>query len=250
VPFTYAYPRPAVTVDAVIFTMRAEDLAVLLVKRGKAPFERHWALPGGFVDEHESLERAIARELEEETGIREVAVEQLGAFGDPARDPRGHTVSVAYFSFVVAESHRVRAGDDAAEVKWIPLRDLALEASVASGGNGATGATSHGSAPRGATKRRKLAFDHARIILAARDRLQERLHDPRRLSAFEIVPPRFTLTELQRVYEAVFGRSLDKRNFRARVMAQGLVEPVSSARRTGRHRPAQLYRWRHAKKGR
>ena len=236
-PFKYAYPRPAVTVDAVIFTMRAEDLAVLLVKRAKAPYENHWALPGGFVDDHESLERAIARELEEETGIRDVAVEQLGAFGDPGRDPRGHTVSVAYFTFVVAESRPVRAGDDAAEVAWIPLRELAVDVPAV------------GAAVRRG-RRRKLAFDHARIIGQARDRLQETLHDPRRLSALEVVPPRFTLTELQRVYEAVFGRSLDKRNFRARLLAHGLVEPVAAARRTGRHRPAQLYRWRHARKGR
>ena len=243
-PFTYAYPRPAVTVDAVIFTMRAEDLAVLLIKRGKPPYERHWALPGGFVDEHESLERAIARELDEETGIRDVAVEQLGAFGDPGRDPRGHTVSVAYFTFVVAESHPVRAGDDAAEVAWVPLRELAIDTGAESGASGV------GSRARGGARRKKLAFDHARMIAAARDRLQERLHDPRRLSAFEVVPARFTLTELQRVYEAVFGRSLDKRNFRARLLAHGMVEPVAAARRTGRHRPAQLYRWRHAKKGR
>jgi 8-oxo-dGTP diphosphatase len=233
VPHTYARPRPAVTVDSVIFTMRAEDLAVLLIKRAAAPFEDHWALPGGFVQEHESLERAALRELEQETNVRDVAIEQLGAFGDPGRDPRGHTVSVAYFSFVVAESHAVVAGDDAAAVAWIPLRDL-----VAANGSGNK---------RG---KKKLAFDHAMIIERARDRLQERLHDPRRLSAFEVVPPRFTLTELQRVYEAVFGRALDKRNFRARLMAHGLVEPVAAARRTGRHRPAQLYRWRHARKSR
>src|SRR4051812_36510895 len=102
--------------------MRAEDLAVLLVKRGVAPYAGHWALPGGFVEEHESLERAALRELEEETGVRDIAMEQLAAFGDPGRDPRGHTISVAYFSFVVAESHAVIAGDDAAEVQWIPLR--------------------------------------------------------------------------------------------------------------------------------
>jgi 8-oxo-dGTP diphosphatase len=227
VPFTYEYPRPAVTVDVVLFAMRADDLAVLLVKRKGPPFKGCWALPGGFVDEHEPLEKAAARELSEETGISGVALEQLGAFGDPGRDPRGHTVSVAYLAFVVAESHRVEAGDDAAEAAYIPLRELVLSQEKA-----------HGKTAK------RLAFDHAKIVELARDRLRERMNEPVRKKAFEFVPPRFTLTELQRVYEAVFGRTLDKRNFRARVLARGLVEPVAAARREGRHRPAQLYRWK------
>ena len=96
-PYTYEYPRPAVTVDVVLFTIRAGDLAVLMIRRGGAPFKGHWALPGGFVEENESLERAASRELKEETGIEQAALEQLGAFGDPGRDPRGHTVSVAFY---------------------------------------------------------------------------------------------------------------------------------------------------------
>ena len=233
-PFTYEYPRPAVTVDVVLFAMRADDLAVLLVKRKGPPFKGHWALPGGFVDEHEPLERAAARELSEETGIGGVSLEQLGAFGDPGRDPRGHTVSVAYLAFVVAESHHVEAGDDAAEAAYVPLRELALQPAQHAAGERAE---RDGAA-------RRLAFDHTKIILLARERLRERMNEPARKNAFEFVPARFTLTELQRVYEAVFGRTLDKRNFRARVLSRGFVEPVSSARREGRHRPAQLYRWK------
>jgi 8-oxo-dGTP diphosphatase len=231
VPFAYDHPRPAVTVDVVLFTMRAEDLAVLLVRRGAQPFKGHWALPGGFVSEHEPLEHAASRELAEETGVTGVALEQLGAFGTPGRDPRGHTVSVAYFSFVVAESHPVIAGDDAAEAAWIPLRELTTDKSA------------RGERP----PKERLAFDHATIIARARDRLQERMNVPIPKNVFELVPPRFTLSELQRVYEAVFGRTLDKRNFRARVLSRGIVEPVSAARRTGRHRPAQLYRWKQPK---
>jgi 8-oxo-dGTP diphosphatase len=220
VPYTYEYPRPALTVDAVIFTMRAEDLAVLLVKRGGAPFKGHWALPGGFVNANEPLERAALRELREETGIPGVALEQLGAFGDPGRDPRGHTVSV-----VVADAAPIVAGDDAADAAWHALRELPID--------------------RPATNRApRLAFDHAEIIDKARRRLQERLVDPTRESPFDLVPARFTLTELQRVYEAVLGRTLDKRNFRARLVSRGLVEPVARAQRTGTHRPAQLYRWK------
>lgn len=217
--------RPSVTADVVLFTMRAEDLAVLLVRREEAPFAGQWTLPGGPARAHEGLDQAAARELLRTTGVQGVPLEQLGAFGDPARDPRGHAIAVVSFSFVVAESHPVVTTPGAAEVRWIALREIS--------GLGATG--------RGA---QKLAFDHAELVARARDRLQERLHDPMRLSAFELVPPRFTLSELQRVYEAVFGRALDKRNFRARLFAHGLVEPVAAARRTGRHRPAQLYRWR------
>jgi 8-oxo-dGTP diphosphatase len=110
------------------------------------------------------------------------------------------------------------------EVSWVPLHDLTVGS--------------------GSKTPKKLAFDHALIITRARERLQERLNDPTPKNVFELVPPRFTLTELQRVYEAVFGRTLDKRNFRARLIARGLVEPVSAARRMGRHRPAQLYRWK------
>ena len=225
--YTYEYPRPALTVDAVVFTMRAEDLAVLLVKRGGAPFKGHWALPGGFVNANEPLERAALRELREETGIPGVPLEQLGAFGDPGRDPRGHTVSVVFFTFVVADAAPVVAGDDAADAAWHALRDLPIG--------------------RPATKKTpRLAFDHAEIIDSARRRLQERLVDPTRESPFDLVPARFTLTELQRVYEAVLGRTVDKRNFRARLVSRGLVEPVARAQRTGKHRPAQLYRWKTA----
>jgi 8-oxo-dGTP diphosphatase len=220
VPFTYEYPRPAVTVDVVLFTMRSEDLAVLLVKRGGAPFKGQWALPGGFVNPHERLEQAAARELAEETAVTGVPLEQIGAFGDPGRDPRGHTVSVAYLAFVIAESHSIEAGDDAADATWMKLHDLALD----------------GTKRRGA---KALAFDHARIVEVARERLQERLHDPRRHGAFDIVPPRFTLAELQRVYEAVYGRAFDARAFRKRARAEFVV-PAKAPKQKGE----ELYRWK------
>jgi len=224
VPYTYEYPRPSVTVDTVLFTIRAGELAVLMIRRGGPPFKGHWALPGGFVEENESLERAASRELQEETGVVQTALEQLGAFGDPGRDPRGHTVSVAFYAFLVATTRPV-AADDAADAQWVPLSTLA---------------------------RARVAFDHSRIITLAVDRLRDQLamlaqeggvHGTGR-ARFEIVPPRFTLSELQHVHEAVLGKQLDKRNFRSKLVSQGLVEPVASAHRTGRHRPAQLYRWK------
>jgi 8-oxo-dGTP diphosphatase len=223
VPFTYPFPRPAVTVDVVLFAMRADDLTVLLVRRGHAPFEGAWALPGGFVDESEPLETAALRELAEETGVRGVSIEQLGAFGDPGRDPRGHTVSVAYLGFAGAEAPTVTAGDDAAEAAWHPLRALL--------GRGRAAAT--------------LAFDHRSIIAVARGRLLEALRDPlRHPVARALVPPRFTLKELKHVHDAVLGGTLADRDFRAHLRDLRLVEPVGTARRTGARRDAQLFRWR------
>jgi 8-oxo-dGTP diphosphatase len=223
VPFTYAHPRPAVTVDVALFAVRAGELGVLLVRRKHEPFARTWALPGGFVDANEPLERAALRELREETGVTRVVVEQLGAFGDPGRDPRGHTVSVAYYGFVVAEAHPLDAGDDAAEAAWHPLR------AVQRRGRGAT----------------KLAFDHGAVIGLACDRLRAALRDPpSHAVARSVVPQRFTLLELQRVYEAVLGRSLGDREFRAHVLDHGLVEPVDRARPSRGVREARLYRWR------
>lgn len=235
-PFTYEFPRPAVTVDTALFAMRAEDLAVLLVQRKNPPFRGAWALPGGFVDRDEALERAAARELQEETGVTGVRLEQLGAFGDPGRDPRGHCITVAFYSFVVADTQPV-AADDAADAAWVSVRELPLPS------------WGERQPARNAVR---LAFDHARIIDVARGRLQERLVDPTRLSPFEIVPARFTLTELQRVYEAVLGHKIDMRSFRARLATRGLVEPVSRPRvkkTSGKRDIMQLYCFKPARSG-
>lgn len=223
-PFTYEYPRPSVTVDAAIFSVRDDELAVLLIERKRDPCRGAWALPGGFVDADEGLEVAVARELEEETSLREIALTQFGAYGDPGRDPRGHTVTVAYVGFVAAGAHAAVAGDDAARVAWHPLRTLPM----------GLGAPTSG--PR-------LAFDHAVILADALAALRRRHADPTLRPGVELVPPEFTLSELQRVYEAVHGQRLDKRNFRAKLLGHHLVESVLTARRSGRHRPAQLFRW-------
>jgi 8-oxo-dGTP diphosphatase len=221
-PYSYPFPHPSVTADVVLFAIVGGGLAVLLVKRGHAPFAGAWALPGGFVDENEPLERAARRELEEETGVADVVLEQLGAFGDPGRDPRGHTVSVVYFGFAAAEAHPPLAGDDAAEAVWQPMAKL-------------------GTRGRGALK---LAFDHGAILPVARERLLQVLRDPARHPvARGLLPPRFTLLELQRLYEAVLGRKLANRDFRAKLDELGLVEPVGSPRVPRARRASQLYRW-------
>lgn len=243
-PFTYPYPRPAVTCDAVVFTMRADDLAVLLIQRKSDPFKGRWALPGGFVDENESLERAVARELEEETGISGVRLEQFGAFGDPGRDPRGHTVTIAYMTFLVAEA-AITAGDDAASASFIPFRRLVLDAAatrptIAPPPKRAA-APKRSSLRSGAAPPVELAFDHGKIIAKAYRRLCQHLDDPIRYRTFDLLPPRFTLAELQRFYEVVLGKSLEGRAFRKRLLDQRLVVPSSAA---PTKKPAeQLYRW-------
>ncbi len=234
-PFTYEYPRPAVTADVVLFAARGAELSVLLIRRARAPFRGSWALPGGFVDEHESLERAAARELQEETSLTGLRLEQLGAFGDPGRDPRGHTVTVAYWAFLHTPP-RATAADDAAEVQWMPLSALALA-------DDAPGPAGRGKSKRGTSRGlAQLAFDHKRIINLARQRLRDRLAAPPGPTGLaDFVPPRFTLGELQHVFEVALGRQLDRRNFRAKLLADKVVEPALGVR-SGRHRPAQLFR--------
>lgn len=249
-PYTYPFPRPAVTCDSVVFTMRADDLAVLLVQRKEEPFRGHWALPGGFVGENEPLERAAARELAEETGIGNVKLEQLGAFGEPGRDPRGHTITVAWMTFLVAEA-AVTAGDDAAAAEWHALRTLPLEDPSARRRVRARRAERDEPpraepAPRSARTPRdklpiRLAFDHAKIVARAYRRLCQHLDDPLRDRPYPLLPARFTLAELQNFYEIVLGRPLPQRAFRKRLIDRALVVPAS-ARPTPRPSD-QLYRW-------
>lgn len=231
-PFTYPYPRPSVTCDVVVFTMHADDLAVLLIQRKSEPFKGKWALPGGFVDENESLERAAKRELAEETGVTGARLEQIGSFGDPGRDPRGHTVTVAYMTLFVAEP-KIKAGDDAAAAEWIPLRSLPLGAEA--NGRGAP------AKKRAARSSVQLAFDHAKIIGAAYRRLCMILEDPVRERRFDLLPSRFTLAELQRFYEVVSGRSFVARTFRKNIVDRGLV--IAATSKPPAKPGMQLYRW-------
>jgi 8-oxo-dGTP diphosphatase len=234
-----------VTCDAVVFTMRADDLVVLLIQRKDEPFKGRWALPGGYVNENESLERAVARELSEETGITGARLEQLGAFGDPGRDPRGHTITIAYLTFLVAEA-AVTAGDDAAAAEWHSFRRLALDSASATRSvrpppGRRSSATRRSASRTGTTGPIHLAFDHAKIVSRAYRRLCQHLDDPLRDRTFDLLPSRFTLAELQRFYEVVLGRSLPQRSFRKRLLDQRLVVPASAS---PTKKPAeQLYRW-------
>jgi 8-oxo-dGTP diphosphatase len=248
VPFTYAYPRPSVTADVVAFTMRADDLAVLLIRRKGEPFKGSWALPGGFVNENESLERAAARELDEETGLRGVKLEQLGAFGDPGRDPRGHTITVAFVTYRATET-TLSPGDDAAEAEWQPLRALALGAitaqrsipPLAPAGAGAEAAKAPKKRARGKAAPIVLAFDHAKIITRAYRRLCRHLDDPTVDLAFDVLPPRFTLEELRRTYEVIIGKTLTARTIRGHMLDRALIVPATT--KPTAKPAAQLYRW-------
>jgi 8-oxo-dGTP diphosphatase len=238
-----------VTADVVAFTLRADDLAVLLVRRKDEPFKGSWALPGGFVNENESLDRAAARELLEETGlgVSVSKLEQLGAFGDPGRDPRGHTITVAFVTYRATETS-INAGDDAIEAKWIPLRALDLgEVSTARSipppprGTLASKKAKKRTTPQRAPARVSLAFDHAKIVSRAYRRLCRHLDDPTSDSAFDLFPPRFTLAELRRIYEVVIGKKLGPRVIRQHLVDRSIVVPAT-AEPTARA-STQLYRW-------
>jgi len=209
---TYQYPRAALTVDCVVFGFEESDLQVLLIRRAIPPFKDRWALPGGFVRVEETLDDAARRELVEETGLKDVFLEQLYTFGAVDRDPRERVVSVAYYALVRPGDHTTAASTDAAEARWFPIQDIPA-----------------------------LAFDHATILTAALKRLRGKLtYQP---IGFELLPPKFTLTQLQRLYEAVLGGEIDKRNFRKKVLSFDLLIPLKEQHRDGPHRPAQLFRF-------
>jgi 8-oxo-dGTP diphosphatase len=210
-PHQYKYPHPAVAVDLVIFTLRNHDLQVLLIERGVDPFKGGWALPGGFVRITEALEEAAQRELREETGLTQSYLEQIRAFGRPDRDPRERVISVAYFAIISEDKVALHAGSDARRVSWCAWRELPA-----------------------------LAFDHREIIDAARSKLSEQMN--RTTIALQFLPPEFTLTELQRVFEAVQGESADKRNFRKWAESLSFIKATGKMRRGGQHRPAALYK--------
>lgn len=211
--FTYPHPRPALTVDIVVFTLRENRLQVLLIQRGSDPYEGMWALPGGFVQMEESLEAAALRELNEETGVQEAYLEQLYTYGEPDRDPRGRVVTVAYFALVPVDApFRARGGSDARQAQWFPVDELPA-----------------------------LAFDHAQIVGYALRRVRYKLEYS--AVGFELLPEEFTLSEIQRTYERILGEKLDKRNFRRRILDAGIIEPTTRMR-SGEGRPARMYRYR------
>lgn len=213
--YKYEYPRPSVTVDCIIFGLEENKIKVLLIKRGSEPYIGKWALPGGFVDMNEDLEAAALRELEEETGVKNVFIEQLFTFGNPSRDPRGRVISIAYFALVNLHEHPAQASSDAEQADWFELDEIP-----------------------------ELAFDHREILDVAINRLRGKVvYQP---IGFELLPEKFTLTQLQKLYETILGVKMNKRNFRTKILKMNILEQMERQEGVS-HRPAYLYRFNEKK---
>ena len=203
--------KHAVAVDVVLFTIQGNTLKVLLVKRQRPPYRGMWALPGGIVGTDESTDAAALRELQEETNIGNIYLEQLYTFGEPNRDPRGRVITVAYYALVNWQRFQLKARQqEVSEADWFAVRRLP-----------------------------ELAFDHRRIVEYALERLRSKINYT--TVGFQLLPKQFTLTELQKSYEVILGQRLDKRNFRRKMLQLDIMEETKDFRMNGRQRPARLY---------
>ncbi len=201
-----------IAADTIIFTIKEDELNVLLVKMNKPPYNGHWAAPGGLVKPSESVDSAAKRHLRTATGIGEVYLEQLYTFGRVDRDPFGRVVSVAYFALIPWRDFRRNGAGRLADIQW-----------------------------RRVSRLPELAYDHEEMIRCAVERLKAKIEYT--TIAYSLLPPRFTLTELQRIYEIILGRELDKRNFRKKIVSLKIVEKTGAAVSGKAHRPAALYQF-------
>ena len=208
--------RHMVAVDVVLFTIQDGQLKALLVRRSSLPFRGAWSLPGGFVRRDESVDEAAFRELQEETGITTVYLEQLYTFGDLDRDPRGRVIAVSYYAVVNWEQFQVKARTKLATTRWFSISRLP-----------------------------ELAFDHKRIVGSALERLRNKVNYTS--VAFQLLPKKFTLSELQQAYEVILGQRLDKRNFRKKMLQLGILKETGEHTVEGRSRPARLYSFTEAR---
>jgi len=210
--YQYEYPRPSVTVDCVVFGLDDNEIKTLLIQRKLEPFKGEWALPGGFVLMDEDIDAAALRELREETSLDKVYLEQLYTYGAVERDPRYRVISVAYYALVKLSNHKVKAATDAENVGWFSASDMP-----------------------------KLAFDHNIIYEAALDRLRAKVrYEP---IGFELLPKKFTLSELQKLYEIILEKTIDKRNFRKKILSMGIVLETDEIQQDVAHRAARLYQF-------
>ena len=207
------YEQPAVTVDLVIFTVNDDMLKVMLVKRADEPFADSWSIPGGFLKTSESLEDAALRVLKEKAGVENVYVEQLYTFGNPNRDPRARVITVTYFALIPWKDLIQPASGKVSNLMWASVTHLP-----------------------------KLAFDHREIVEYAVQRLRAKASYSN--IVYGLMPRQFRLSELQRMYEIIINDKLDKRNFRKRMLATGLLQETGRKDHAGAHRPAMLYRFK------
>jgi 8-oxo-dGTP diphosphatase len=211
--FSYKHPHPAVTTDIIVFTVRNDKLKILLIKRGAVPFKGSWALPGGFLKMDEDALTCAKRELKEETGLQDVYLEQLYTFSSVDRDPRERVISIAYFTLIPSEALILKADTDADDAEWFDMDDLP-----------------------------DLAFDHHAILEMAAKRLSAKMTYS--TIGLQFMPEKFTLSRLQKVYEATANKPLDKRNFRKWIMSLDLLEETGEKFADGPQRPAMLYRFK------
>ncbi len=204
-----SYPKPSVTVDITVFTIKDSRLKILLIKRNLAPFQNSWALPGGFVRMDESLENAAQRELEEETGVRDVYLEQLYTFGGPNRDPRGRVITVAYMALVNSDKLDLHPSTDASDAQWFDAYSLP-----------------------------ELAFDHSSILHYALKRLRWKFEYT--TVGFTMLSEKFTISQIQTLYEVVFNRKFDKRNFAKKIHSLNVLQDEGIVENTS-YRPPHLY---------
>ena len=206
--YCYKYPHPAVTTDCVIFGFDGRELQVLLIERGIEPFKGKWAFPGGFLKMDETAREGALRELKEETGLENAYIEQFNTYSDPWLDPRERVITIAHYALVRIQE--VKGGDDAAKALWFPIDKVP-----------------------------QLAFDHDKILRDAMRKLRERIHfEP---IGFELLPEKFTMKELQILYESILGVKFDRRNFAKKMMHYELLNQLDETVRPTAKRDALLY---------
>lgn len=207
------YDRPSVTVDALVFTIEDDDLKIALVKRANEPFKNSWALPGGFVEINQSLEESVKKKLLLKAGYKNIYLEQLATFGSPKRDPRSRVITVAYFALTHPDNFHSVSSVSVIESKLFDIKKLPAN----------------------------LAFDHKEIISLGVKRLRNKIQYSN--IAYGLLPKEFTLTQLQKVYEAILSKKVDKRNFRKKMLASGLLINTKKKNTDSAHRPAELFRY-------
>lgn len=205
----HKFKKPSLTVDVIIFTIKNKELKVLLVKRDIEPFKGRWAIPGGFVRIDESLEDAAKRELTEETGVKDVYLEQLYTFGEPKRDPRGRVITVSYMALINSDDVKLKATTDVSDVRWFSVSKLP-----------------------------ELAFDHNKILSYALKRLKWKFEYT--TVAFSFLPKEFTISQAQTIYEIVFNKKFDKRNFTKKLLSLNILRKRRVKKEVS-HRPPMLY---------
>jgi len=201
-----------VSIDCVIFGYDNTQLQVALIERKKPPFVGHWALPGGFLVDDETVEQAALRELQEETGLHDIYLEQFHVFSKPDRDPRGHVITVGFFALIASDKIELVATEDAAQAQWFPAYKLP-----------------------------KLAFDHDEIYAKALEALRSAITIKPLI--FKLLPKEFTLSMLQNIYEEITGEIIDKRNFRKKLLKEDFIQETNKTTEGEKHRPARLYKF-------